>query len=389
MCRMRSLGCSPCTGAVRSTPTRCRRSSRSWSRPAVRASAARHRPRSGRVDGDEEARRLLLMPDLLLRICTAGSVDDGKSTLIGRLLYDSRSVYEDQVQSVGRRRRTGPPGRSTSRCSPTACAPSASRASRSTSPTDTSRPRAASSSSPTRRATSSTPATWRPARRPPTSPSCWSTRGTASASSRGGTRGSRGCSASPTSSWPSTRWIWSDFDRDVFEDIVDEFDEHPGGTPACTRFRSARWTATTSSRTSDRTPWFDGPSLLEFLETVRGRRDADAAGRSAFRCSWWCGPIRDFRGYAGQIALRLVRVGDTVTVWPADRATPRQADRDVGRRPRTGVRADVGHADAGRRNGHQPRGRADQRMRRKWASGSMPTSSGWTSGRSTRRASTC
>src|SRR6201991_5266530 len=36
----------------------------------------------------------------LLRICTAGSVDDGKSTLIGRLLYDSKSVYEDQVHSV-------------------------------------------------------------------------------------------------------------------------------------------------------------------------------------------------------------------------------------------------------------------------------------------------
>src|SRR5271170_3201018 len=36
----------------------------------------------------------------LLRFTTAGSVDDGKSTLIGRLLYDSRSVYEDQVSSV-------------------------------------------------------------------------------------------------------------------------------------------------------------------------------------------------------------------------------------------------------------------------------------------------
>src|ERR1700716_3094221 len=36
----------------------------------------------------------------LLRICTAGSVDNGKSTLIGRLLHDSRSVYEDQVHSV-------------------------------------------------------------------------------------------------------------------------------------------------------------------------------------------------------------------------------------------------------------------------------------------------
>jgi sulfate adenylyltransferase subunit 1 len=38
----------------------------------------------------------------LLRFTTAGSVDDGKSTLIGRLLYDSRSVYEDQVQSLAK-----------------------------------------------------------------------------------------------------------------------------------------------------------------------------------------------------------------------------------------------------------------------------------------------
>lgn len=36
----------------------------------------------------------------LLRLSTAGSVDDGKSTLIGRLLYDSRGVYEDQLESV-------------------------------------------------------------------------------------------------------------------------------------------------------------------------------------------------------------------------------------------------------------------------------------------------
>ena len=35
-----------------------------------------------------------------LRFSTAGSVDDGKSTLIGRLLYDSRNVYEDQVRAV-------------------------------------------------------------------------------------------------------------------------------------------------------------------------------------------------------------------------------------------------------------------------------------------------
>ncbi|HLP05478.1 MAG TPA: GTP-binding protein [Paludibacter sp.] len=36
----------------------------------------------------------------LLRFSTAGSVDDGKSTLIGRLLYDSKSIFEDQMQAV-------------------------------------------------------------------------------------------------------------------------------------------------------------------------------------------------------------------------------------------------------------------------------------------------
>jgi bifunctional enzyme CysN/CysC len=38
----------------------------------------------------------------LLRFATAGSVDDGKSTLIGRLLYDSKSIFEDQMEAVER-----------------------------------------------------------------------------------------------------------------------------------------------------------------------------------------------------------------------------------------------------------------------------------------------
>ena len=35
-----------------------------------------------------------------MRISTAGSVDDGKSTLIGRLLYDSKSIFEDQLEAL-------------------------------------------------------------------------------------------------------------------------------------------------------------------------------------------------------------------------------------------------------------------------------------------------
>lgn len=38
----------------------------------------------------------------LLRFTTAGSVDDGKSTLIGRLLYDSKSIFEDQIEAIER-----------------------------------------------------------------------------------------------------------------------------------------------------------------------------------------------------------------------------------------------------------------------------------------------
>jgi bifunctional enzyme CysN/CysC len=51
-------------------------------------------------DGHEVFRRLTERPADLLRFATAGSVDDGKSTLIGRLLYDSKQVLSDQLEHV-------------------------------------------------------------------------------------------------------------------------------------------------------------------------------------------------------------------------------------------------------------------------------------------------
>ena len=38
----------------------------------------------------------------LLRFTTAGSVDDGKSTLIGRLFHDSKAIFEDQLEAIER-----------------------------------------------------------------------------------------------------------------------------------------------------------------------------------------------------------------------------------------------------------------------------------------------
>src|SRR5438093_9346567 len=58
-----------------------------------------------RRDGGSEARGLLLMSVTtadLLYLATIGSVDDGKSTLIGRLLIDTRSIYRDQLGAVER-----------------------------------------------------------------------------------------------------------------------------------------------------------------------------------------------------------------------------------------------------------------------------------------------
>jgi sulfate adenylyltransferase large subunit len=60
---------------------------------------------SGAPDREQEPIEQRLEAELakdLLRFSTAGSVDDGKSTLIGRLLYDSHNVYDDHIRSVTR-----------------------------------------------------------------------------------------------------------------------------------------------------------------------------------------------------------------------------------------------------------------------------------------------
>ena len=85
---------------------------------------------------------------------------------------------------------------------------------------------------------------------------------------------------------------------------------------------------------SPRTPWYDGPSLLELLETLPAT-DALETGLEAFRlpvqlvirpqgaltAADEMGEYRDYRAYAGQIASGIVRVGDAVTVSPGGATT--------------------------------------------------------------------
>src|SRR5690606_34578939 len=100
--------------------------------PHLRARGTADRFRSGGFDGKKEAGGILLMSSVtasqpsvdtdialwlaqqtdksLLRFLTCGSVDDGKSTLIGRLLYDSRLILDDQLASLRKESRNRPVG---------------------------------------------------------------------------------------------------------------------------------------------------------------------------------------------------------------------------------------------------------------------------------------
>ena len=97
----------------------------------------------------------------LLRFITCGSVDDGKSTLIGRLLYESNMLFDDQLtQLEADSKKVGTQGGELDfALLVDGLSAEREQGSRSTSPTASSRPRDASSSSPTRPATSSTRAT--------------------------------------------------------------------------------------------------------------------------------------------------------------------------------------------------------------------------------------
>jgi bifunctional enzyme CysN/CysC len=71
---------------------------------------------------------------------------------------------------------------------------------------------------------------------------------------------------------------------------------------------------------SDRTPWYSGPALLQHLETVEA---VDPAQGGAFRMpvQWVNRPNPDFRGFAGLIASGVVRRGDVLRVLPSGRTS--------------------------------------------------------------------
>ncbi len=251
----------------------------------------------------------------LLRICTAGSVDDGKSTLIGRLLYDSQSVYEDQVSSVekaSKNRNAGPIDFS--------LFTDGLRAEREQGITIDVAYRYFATA---RRKfiLADTPGHEQYTRNMATGAS------TADVAillvdARNGVRVQSKRHARIARLLGITDFVLAvnkmdlvDYDRDVFEKIQDEFVEMLAGAAVHAIPMSALNGDNVITR-SDRTPYFDGPPLLEYLETVTVHRDLPAAP-FRFPVQIVVRPDDVFRGYAGQIASGTIRVGDRITAWPS------------------------------------------------------------------------
>src|SRR5690242_17833661 len=72
---------------------------------------------------------------------------------------------------------------------------------------------------------------------------------------------------------------------------------------------------------SDAMPWYDGPTLIEHLETVEVDADADRARPFRMPVQWVNRPNLDFRGFAGLIAAGSIRPGDAVRVLPSGRTS--------------------------------------------------------------------
>ncbi|HEY6251920.1 MAG TPA: GTP-binding protein [Candidatus Angelobacter sp.] len=257
-------------------------------------------------------------PTELLRFTTAGSVDDGKSTLIGRLLYDSKAVYEDQLASIARsgiNRSDGPLDLS--------LITDGLRAEREQGITIDVAYRYFST--PRRKfIIADTPGHEQYTRNMATGASTAHAAIVLVDATKGLLTQSRRHTA--IASLLGIRHVIAainkmdlvDYGEEVFEAIVRDFQDLAG------RLGIAHVYATPVSALkgdnivtpSARMPWFIGSTLLEHLETIPVEtHEAGAPLRLPIQCV--IRPDSRFRGFAGRISSGILRRGDAVTAFPS------------------------------------------------------------------------
>jgi sulfate adenylyltransferase subunit 1 len=258
----------------------------------------------------------------LLRFSTAGSVDDGKSTLIGRLLYDSRNVYEDHVRSVTR----SGGGASTSSID-FALLTDGLRAEREQGITIDVAYRFFSTA---RRKfiIADTPGHEQYTRNMATGAST-ADLAIILVDARKGilTQSRRHAYIAALLGIPRVvaainKMDLVDYSEEVFAKLSRDFAELAArvGLPSFEAIPISALEGDNVVHRSERMPWYCGPSLLEYLEnveiaTVNSGADFRMPVQRVIR------PHQNFRGFAGQIAAGTVRPGDRIVALPSGRSS--------------------------------------------------------------------
>ncbi len=262
----------------------------------------------------------------LLRFSTAGSVDDGKSTLIGRLLYDTQSVYDDQLKSIEGKGTTAPG------VLDLALLTDGLRAEREQGITIDVAYRYFTTE---RRKfiIADTPGHEQYTRNMATGASTASVAIVLVDARKGVLIQSRRHAAITTLlgvphiivavnkmdlvayDEPTFRTIEQDF-RSFFTSLAKEF----GHTPHLHFLPVSALEGDNVVTRSQQTPWYTGASLLQLLENIPATETA-AQAPFRFAVQRVLRPNLDFRGFAGQIASGTIAPGDTVRILPSGRET--------------------------------------------------------------------
>jgi len=114
-----------------------------------------------------------------------------------------------------------------------------------------------------------------------------------------------------------------DYDHAVFDAIVKDYTEfaHSIGIDTFTALPISGFKGDNITTKSDNTPWYTGPTLIEHLETVEVLSSVDADKPFRLPVQWVNRPNLDFRGFSGLIATGSVKPGDKIRVLPSGKTS--------------------------------------------------------------------
>lgn len=114
-----------------------------------------------------------------------------------------------------------------------------------------------------------------------------------------------------------------DYSHDVFADIVKEYESFAKsiGIEEFTAIPISGIKGDNITALSENTPWFKGPTLIHHLEDVELDQAADQSGAFGMPVQWVNRPNLDFRGFSGKIVSGTIKAGDNIRVLPSGKTS--------------------------------------------------------------------